>query len=211
MSVNSSYDFLFQEEKMKISLKQLISSLSLICLSLMVSNCAVGGSGSAASGSASSGSSGGTTPSLSFTNGDGKPELTGVPTAVSSIAAGTELTVTVPVDTDTGYVVVALMSLGTTTPPKAIYFVSVASGTTQSLVVKIGIPTNTAAATYYLLIDLATSAANYALNNFTEYYEVGSVYYKRFYAGGVSPGYYNNNVATTRISVTAAGALRQLR
>ena len=116
---------------------------------------------------------------MPFTNGDGKPELTSAPTAVTSIAAGTELTVTIPVDSDTGLAVAVLASVGTTTS-KALNMKSIVAGSAQNVVVTFGIPTNTSLNQYYIVIDLALNSANYLLNNFSRYYG-SSTYLLRIY------------------------------
>jgi len=151
-------------------------------------------------------------PSLTFTNGDGKPELTGVPTAVASVAAATELTVTLPVDSDTSVAAALIMPLGSNNVAnvKAYNVVSVSSGSAQSVVLTFGIPTNLAQAKYYIMVDLAASVSNYSANTFTRYYDLsstGSTYIFRSFTGGTSPGSTDTKVNSVQIDVTAPASI----
>ena len=148
-----------------------------------------------------------------FTNGDSTPELSGIPSAaVTTIAAGTTLAVTVPVDTDTGYVMVSLQNLGlvTTTAPMAKASSTITPGTVQTTTVYIPVPRFLPLSTYQLVVDLAaTSAAYNAISpTYTSYHEnAGSMpsFWREQMLNGMSSGTYaDSHIDSIRISVTAA-------
>lgn len=150
-------------------------------------------------------------PKLPYSSSDSVAELTGVPLLTSSsVKAGTVLNVTVPVDNDTGYVVIYLAATSSTSVsgnPRAFkeIFIGVAQDVTLNLAVPYGFPEGN----YQVVVRLATSASSYGIGLYTEYIENSTSnreYYKGFSLLGYS-FYKRTKVDSVRIAVTKAVTL----
>ena len=114
-------------------------------------------------------------PGPTFTDGDGYPELTGSPAIASpSAAKGTEIEVTIPYDSDTGYVRLAIEDFAQSTLLVQNWAEAV-SGGGGSVHATVSIPsTTTPTDTYYFTFDLCSSDACYDPFHRTTYERLGA-------------------------------------
>ncbi|MDH4263796.1 MAG: hypothetical protein OEV78_12205 [Spirochaetia bacterium] len=144
------------------------------------------------------------TPNFVFTNGDGKAELTALP-AINPAAIATNIlnsvTVTVPVDTDTGYVQACLIDrANSATFLCATPGTQPTAGTQQNVNLTISPPANTFAAGNFIYVKITTAVSLATATNGTLYdipnASSNTTYQKTFLTAGTGTPAYTGVPAT---------------
>ncbi|MDH4199902.1 MAG: chitobiase/beta-hexosaminidase C-terminal domain-containing protein [Spirochaetia bacterium] len=149
-------------------------------------------------------------PGLTFVNGDGKAEMTGVPTmdfqSITGSIGGT-INVTVPVDTDTGYVLVKFQDRASTVATGVVP-ITLTPGTAQNGLAAVIIPAGkfSAGAFVYVYVMMGISNVDLLTNVTGTIYEIvmGSVaitYNKKFVVTNNTGLPTDTGVTATRLTI----------